>query len=157
MINKMIAGIGRFFISLIFITLGISGIFNWDIAKSELSSALANWELYTGYIEGVSFVIQNLISASPLIVVLGIVIQLVGGFMLSLSLKSRLAAMLLLLQIVPATILYFHFWFLDGPQMTRNMILFIKNLSIIGGLLVVISSMAGDQAFEKPSKKAPQE
>ena len=156
MINKMIAGIGRFFVSLIFITLGVSGVLNWDLAKSELSSALANWELYTGYIEGVSFLVQNLISATPLLVVLGISLQLVGGFMLSLSLKSRLAAIFLLFQLVPATILYHHFWFLEGSQMTRSMMLFIKNLSIIGGLLVIISSLPQDVYVDKP-KKAPQE
>jgi putative oxidoreductase len=154
MINKMIAGIGRFFVSLIFITLGISGVLNWDLAKSELSSALANWELYTGYIEGVSFFVQNLITASPLLVLLGISLQLVGGFMLSLSLKPRIAAMLLLFQLVPATILYHHFWFLDGPQMTRSMMLFIKNLSIIGGLMVIISSLPGDVVVDKPKKPA---
>jgi putative oxidoreductase len=141
---KVLAGIGRFLVSLIFIALGITSIFNWEIAKSELSSALANWELYIGYIEGVSFVIQNLLTVVPLLVVLGIILQVLGGFLVSLSLRVRLGAVLVLFQLIPATVLYNYFWFLDGPAMQRSLIIFLKNLSIIGALLVIIALGQGE-------------
>lgn len=141
---KVLAGIGRFFVSLIFIALGITSVLNWEIAKSELSSALANWEIYIGYIEGVSFIIQNLLTVVPLLVALGIILQIVGGFLVSLSLRVRLGSVLLLCQAIPATALYNYFWFLEGPAMQRSLMLFLKNLSIIGGLLVIIALGQGE-------------
>lgn len=147
---KVLAGIGRFFVGLIFLALGITAIFNWDITKSELSAALANWELYTGYIEGVSFVIQNLLMAVPLLVVLGIILQISGGFLVCFSLRVRIGAALLLCQFVPATALYYHFWFLDSILLQRVFLLFLKNLSIIGGLLVIISVGQGAPSCAKP-------
>ncbi len=141
---KFLAGIGRFFVSLIFIALAAVSVLNWEIAQSELSGALANWELYIGYIEGVSFIIQNLLTVVPLLVILGIALQVSGGFLLLLSLRVRLGALLLLCQIIPATALYYYFWFLDGPAMQRALILFLKNLSIIGSLLVIISLGQGE-------------
>ncbi len=151
---RVLAGIGRFFVSLIFIALAAYSILNWDIAQSELSGALANWELYTGYIEGVSFVIQNLLTVVPLLVVLGIILQVCGGFLLCLSLRVRLGAVLLLCQFIPATALYYHFWFLDGPVMQRALILFLKNLSIIGSLLVIISLGQGETSSGSSKGKA---
>ena len=141
---KMLGGMGRFFVGLIFVALGGLAIWNWEIAKSELSSAMANWELYVGYIEGVSFVIQNLLTVVPLLVVLGIILQVCGGFLVCLSLRVRLGAFILLCQFIPATALYYHFWFLDGPMMQRTAILFLKNLSIIGARLVIIAHGQGE-------------
>jgi putative oxidoreductase len=143
---KLLGGIGRFLVSLIFLGLAAISILNWEISQAELASALANWELYTGYIEGASFVIQNLLTVVPLLLVIGIVLQVVGGFLLCLSIKVRLGAVLLLVQLIFATTLYYHFWFLDGPGMQRAMILFLKNLSIIGSLLVIISLGQGESS-----------
>ncbi len=151
---KVLAGIGRFLFGLIFIALGITGILNWEITKSELSTALANWELYTGYIEGVSFVIQNLLMAAPLLVILGIILQIGGGFLVCFSLRVRFGATLLLCQFIPATALYYHFWFLDTILMQRVLLLFLKNLSIIGGLLVIISLGQGEESCAKPKAKS---
>ena len=151
---KFLAGVGRCLVSLIFLGLAAVSVLNWEIAISEVSGALANWELYTGYIEGVSFVIQNLLTVVPLLVVLGIVLQLIGGFLLCLSLRVRLGAVLLLCQIIPATALYYHFWFLDGPGMQRALILFLKNLSIIGSLLVIIAFGQGESNCGSSKGKA---
>ncbi len=149
---RILAGIGRFLVSIIFLALGVNSILNWEISKSELSAAMANWELYIGYIEGVSFVIQNLLMTVPILVILGSALQLAGGFILCLSLRVRLGALLLLCQLIPTTALYYHFWFLDGPLMQRSLILFLKNLSIIGSLFVIIALGQGDSPATQKSK-----
>jgi putative oxidoreductase len=151
---RILAGVGRFLVSIIFLALGINSILNWEISKSELSAAMANWELYIGYIEGVSFIIQNLLMVVPLLVVLGVALQLAGGFILCLSLRVRLGALLLLCQLIPATALYYHFWFLDGPLMQRSLVLFLKNLSIIGALLVIIALGQGESPAPQKGKSS---
>lgn len=151
---RLLAGLGRFLVSIIFIVLGVAACLNWDVAKSDLSGALANWELYAGHIEGVGFVFQQLIAIAPVLVVLGIAMQIAGGFLVCLSLRVRLGALILLLQLVPSTAIYHHFWFLEGPAMARVLVLFLKNISIIGGLLLIIAAGQGGSLGESTKNKA---
>ncbi len=140
---KMLAGLGRFLVSIVFIVLGITAILNWDMAKADLTTALANWELYAGYIEGMGALFQYLLAAVPVLLGIGIIFQITGGILVCLSLRVRLGAFLLFIQLLPATALYYHFWFLEGPAMARALVLFLKNISIIGGLLIIMATGSG--------------
>lgn len=140
---KMLAGLGRFLVSIIFIVLGVTAILNWDMAKADLTTALANWELYAGYIEGVGAVFQYLLAAVPILLGVGIIFQITGGVLVCLSLRVRLGAFILFIQLLPATVLYHHFWFLEGAAMARSLVFFLKNISIIGGLLIIIATGSG--------------
>ena len=151
---RMLAGLGRFLVSIIFIVLGVTAILNWDMAKADLTSALGNWELYAGHIEGVGGVFQYLSSAVPALVGLGVVLQVAGGVLVCFSIKVRLGAFLLFLQLLTATIIYHHFWFLDGPSMAKSLVFFLKNLSILGGLLIIIATGPGVCVGNPPKGKS---
>ena len=136
---KFLVGLGRIFVSFIFIVLGSASIFNWDSAKSDLSEAITNWELYGGHIEGVGTVCQSLLAIISILLALGIFFQLVGGVLVCLGLQVRLGAFFLLIHLIPATVLYHHFWFLEGASQGCSFILFLKNLSIVGALMIVLA------------------
>ena len=136
---RMLAGLGRFLMSIIFIILGAAGAMNWDIAKGDLTNALGNWELYAGHWEGIGGLFQYLSSAVPLLVGLGIFLQIAGGILVCLSMKVRLGATLLFFQLLFSTVIYHYFWFLDGLAMAKALVLFMKNVSILGGLLLIIA------------------
>ena len=55
---RILAGLGRIAISLVFVVLGVSAMFHWDMAKGDLTTALGNWEMYAGHIDGASVVFQ---------------------------------------------------------------------------------------------------
>ena len=65
--------------------------------------------------------------------------MLLGGVLLGLGLAPKLAAMILLATLIPTTIVGHPFWKEETPAARQNQqIQFLKNLGLIGGLLVVL-------------------
>lgn len=72
-------------------------------------------------------------------VVLNAAIMILAGLLLSLGIAPRLAAALLLGSMIPTTIVGHAFWKEEpGPQRQNQETQFLKNLSLIGGLLMVL-------------------
>jgi len=69
-----------------------------------------------------------------------IVFQLLGAVALLLGYKAKIGALLLILFLIPAT-LAFHFPTADWPG-------FLKNLSLIGGLLMMLAYGSGPVSLE---------
>lgn len=144
--GRFIAGIGRLFLSFIFIVVGIATIFNWELAYNDLASALTNWQIYVGQTDGPGHFFDALMSTIPLLLIIGITLQIVGGLMVFFSFYPRIGAFLLLIYLCCTTVLYHYFWFLEGMAMARSLVLFLKNLSIIGGLVVVLGLGTGSSS-----------
>lgn len=71
-----------------------------------------------------------------------IVVEMVGGLSVILGLWARAGAVALVLFLIPATLI-FHTDFGDQTQL----IMFLKNLSIMGGLLLVLAHGSGDYSI----------
>ncbi|MEM9162020.1 MAG: DoxX family protein [Cyanobacteria bacterium P01_F01_bin.4] len=69
--------------------------------------------------------------------------QMAGGISLILGYKARIGSILLLVFLIPAT-LVFHNPIADPSQMIQ----FLKNLAIIGGLLMVLTYGAGSVSLD---------
>jgi len=68
----------------------------------------------------------------------GRALELVAGFALVLGVFPRLAALALLLFLIPATLVSHSFWLSAGtPAFMGQLINFSKNLAICGGLLFI--------------------
>jgi uncharacterized membrane protein YphA (DoxX/SURF4 family) len=66
------------------------------------------------------------------------VVELVGGLLIAFNIATRPAAALLALFTL-VTIFYFHdFWNMAGAARDANMIHALKNLSLTGGLLILV-------------------
>ncbi len=76
-----------------------------------------------------------------------IVFEIVGGLSVILGLWARAGAVALVLFLIPATLI-FHTDFGDQTQM----IMFLKNLSIMGGLLLVTAYGSGDYSVRSLEK-----
>lgn len=73
-------------------------------------------------------------------VVLNAAVMVCAGLMLALGIAPRLAAALLLGSMVPTTFVGHPFWKEEaGPQRQNQETQFLKNLSMIGGLLMVLT------------------
>ncbi|MBT9317160.1 DoxX family protein [Leptothoe spongobia] len=76
-----------------------------------------------------------------------IIFQLAGSLSLLLGYKVKIGAILLIFFLIPATLM-FHNFVADGEQLNA----FLKNVGLIGGLLMVIYTGAGavslDEALE---------
>ena len=69
--------------------------------------------------------------------------EIVGALLLVVGFRARLGAFLLVLFLVPTTFVFHNFWSLAGQERTAMLLQFLKNLGIIGGLLLVCAYGAG--------------
>jgi putative oxidoreductase len=74
---------------------------------------------------------------------LGATIEFFGGLALVLGAWTRLAAILVAGFTVAATLIAHRFWDVPAEQQAMQTIQFMKNLSILGGLLAVLAAGAG--------------
>lgn len=121
--QKYIPLIARTFLAVIFLRSGIGKLTGFAGTQEQIAGAG--------------------LPLAPLVTVFTIVFLLVGGVSLILGFKARIGAVLLMLFLIPAT-LVFHNPTVDPTQMTQ----FMKNLSIIGGLLMVASYGSGPVSLD---------
>ena len=73
-----------------------------------------------------------------------VIFQLVGGLSLLLGYKVKIGALLLIIFLIPATLI-FHNFLADASQVNA----FLKNVGLIGGLLMVVYAGAGAASLDK--------
>ena len=83
------------------------------------------------------------------LLVLTIAVELGGGLLLVLGWKARWAALVLFLFLIPATLIFHAFWSAPAPQAAMQQIQFLKNLAIMGGMLLLGASGPGAWALER--------
>jgi len=72
------------------------------------------------------------------------VVAIAGGLSILLGYRAKLGAWLLVLFLVPVTLLLHKFWTVTDPMMAQiQMILFMKNVSMLGGALLISHFGAG--------------
>ena len=120
--------LGRILLSAIFIISGVSKLFNWATTSQFMA------------MHGVPM---------PSLFLLGaILIEIVGGLSLLLGFRARQGAALLFLYLIPVTLIFHDFWALGGADRQMQMINFLKNISIMGGLLEVVALGAGRMSLD---------
>lgn len=72
-----------------------------------------------------------------------LVFEIAGGLMMLFGWRARFGALLLVLFLIPTTLVYHGFWGYTGVERTAQMLQFLKNLAIIGGLLMVCAYGSG--------------
>jgi putative oxidoreductase len=75
-------------------------------------------------------------------------IELVGGIFLLIGFKARWTALVMALFLVPATLLFHRYWSFEGSARAAQKINFLKNLAIMGGLLMVSAQGAGRASID---------
>jgi putative oxidoreductase len=81
--------------------------------------------------------------------------EFVGGILLLIGLLSRVAALGLLIFVILASILAHNFWaFADAKMFAEQLSTFLKNMGLVGGLLVIVAYGGGivgvDGMFRRP-------
>jgi putative oxidoreductase len=84
-----------------------------------------------------------------LLLVITIVIELGGGIALVLGWKARLAALVLFLWMIPVTLIFHNFWGVPADQAMNQQIHFLKNLAIMGGMLMIMANGPGPLSVDK--------
>ena len=120
--------IGRVFLSVIFILAGLGKIGDWSGTAGYMAS--------------------RGMPAIPLFLTLAIIFEVLGGFSLLLGFKTKIGALALFLFLVPATLIFHNFWTYPEAQQQMQMIMFLKNLAIMGGLLTLAAAGPGPLSID---------
>jgi len=87
--------------------------------------------------------------APQVLAVLTILLEICGGLCLVLGFMTRLAALALAAFAIASAVLFHNFWAMEAAQAGVNQIMFMKNLSIAGGMLMLVYFGAGPLAIDK--------
>jgi putative oxidoreductase len=79
---------------------------------------------------------------------LGAGIEFLGGIAVLIGFQTRLAAVLMILFTIAATLIAHRFWEFEGPARQMQQGQFFKNLAIVGGFLALSVSGAGRYALD---------
>ena len=72
------------------------------------------------------------------------VLAIVGGLSILLGYSAKLGAWLIALFLIPVTLMMHKFWTVTDPMMAQiQMVLFMKNVSMLGGALLISQFGAG--------------
>ena len=115
--------IGRIFVSAIFIFGGIGKFMYYEGSAAFMAS------------KGMTMIPFFLYSAA--------LVELLGGLSLLFGYMTRYGAIMLMLFLIPVTYIFHDFWNLSGQVQTEQMIHFLSNLAIFGGLMYVSCCGAG--------------
>lgn len=128
-LNRYGSLIARILIALIFILSGFGKIAGFDGT--------------VGYIASKGLPLPQLLAIGAILVELG------GGILLVLGWKARWAAAALFMFTALAALLFHNFWAVPADQAQIQMIMFMKNISIMGGLLFVVVHGSGQLSLGK--------
>jgi len=110
----------------------LSTIFLW-----AAFGKITDWSSSAGYMTAHGMPLVPFFLAGAIFIELG------GGLALLLGWNARLAALVMALYLVPVTLIFHNFWAFTGQEHMVNFIMFLKNLSIMGGLLMVFGLGGG--------------
>jgi putative oxidoreductase len=95
---------------------------------------------------------QGLPLAGVLVPVSG-VLSILGGLSILIGYKTRIGAAMIIVFLVPVTLVFHHFWTVTDP-VTRSiqMVDFMKNISILGGALMILIHGPGEYSLDSRAK-----
>jgi putative oxidoreductase len=132
---QFVAPLGRILLSLIFLASAAGKLNDWQGTLTMLTD-------------------KNLPIPEVLLAV-AVVLEIVGGTLVVLGLYARLGAVALLLFLIPVTFILHNFWAMPEAKQMEQMINFMKNVSITGGVLMVLALGAGPVSIDSLRRKKP--
>lgn len=90
---------------------------------------------------------------AEVLLALSILAELGGGLMILLGWQARWAALALFLWLIPVTVVFHNYWGVEAAQMRNQFNHFMKNLSIMGGMLYVMAYGSGPFSLSKETGK----
>jgi len=83
-------------------------------------------------------------------------VEIGAGLCLLVGYKSRLAALALFLFLIPVTLVFHNFWtYADPKERQDNLILMMHNLTLMGGLLLVMTVGPGPISVDHRRRASP--
>jgi putative oxidoreductase len=123
-----LAVVGRFLLALMFVMSGFTKL--------------------TGFAGTVGYIQSKGLPAAELLAALTVVLELGGGLALMAGFKARWVALAMGLFTILVSFIFHNFWAVPEAQKMVQQLMFMKNLSVAGGLLLVAALGAGPASVD---------
>lgn len=117
-----------------------------------LMAAMFIWSGFgkiTAFAGTAGFIASNGMPLPDLMAAGAIACELGGGVLLLLGWKARWAALALFLFLIPTTLIFHNFWAAPPEQLMSQQINFFKNVTIMGGMLMVWAFGPGRYSLDR--------
>jgi putative oxidoreductase len=130
-VNDAVLAVGRVLIAILFVMSGLEKVMDLSGTAAAISSK--------------GLPLPDVLAIATVIVELG------GGLLIIVGWQTRLVALALAIFSAVAAYFFHDFWhYPPGAEHTDNMIHFMKNVSIIGGFLMLCAAGAGRYSLDGP-------
>jgi putative oxidoreductase len=119
---------GRILMSVLFL---ISGTFK-----------VVGYSQIVGYAAAKGLPLPNIAIACAMVIELGCGLAILAGF------QARIAAWILILYLIPVTFFFHNFWAAQGTEQQTQMVNFLKNAGIMGGLAILAANGPGPYSVD---------
>lgn len=119
--------------------IALAAIFVWSG-----SGKITGFSDTAGYIASKGLPLPAVLTAITIFVELGLGLAIVIGW------KTRIAALLIALWLIPTSFLFHNFWSAPAADAMMQQINFMKNVSIFGGMLLLIAFGPGRYSVDGP-------
>lgn len=130
---SLTALLGRVLLSAIFLMSGVMKIMTWSHTVETMQ--------------------HKGMTAVPFLLGCAIGIELVCGFLVLIGFKTKFAAWILFLFLIPVTLTFHDFWKYEGSARENQTQHFMKNVTIMGGLLTLAAAGAGGLSIDAQSAR----
>ncbi len=113
-----VAFLGRLLMSVIFLYGGLGKLRTWNQTAAYMAA--------------------KRMPLVPFFLIGAIVLEAGGGISVFLGWETRIGALALILFLIPAALIFHNFWACEGMERQIQMAMFLKNVSIMGGLLLLV-------------------
>jgi putative oxidoreductase len=107
-----------------------------------------------GYTQMVGYAAAKGVPMASVAIACAAVLELAGGLAILAGFQTRIAAWVLFLYLIPVTFFMHNFWALQGAEQQNNMINFLKNVAIMGGLVILAATGPGPYSVDHSRAKA---
>ena len=127
--SDVLSLLGRIFLAAIFVVSGVSKI--------------SGFEGLVGQIAAKGFPAAQVFAVATIVIEVGVSLMLIAGW------KARWAAFLIAVFTAIVTVFFHNFWAMPEAQKMMQQTQFLKNLALIGGLLMVVAFGPGRLSVDK--------
>lgn len=131
-LNTPMTVAGRILLALMFVLAGFGKLMNIDGTAAYMGSA-------------------GLPASSALAVLVGL-IELLGGLAVATGFLARWAALCLAVFTLVASLMFHRYWSLPAEQQMMQQLLFMKNMAVAGGMLILAALGPGPASLGKQAK-----
>jgi putative oxidoreductase len=110
---------------------------------------ISGFQKITGFEDTVGYIADKGLPLAQLLAVIAILIELGGGLAILAGWKTRWAALAFIVFLIVITPIFHGYWASPPDQMLEQQINFMKNVSILGGSLLLFAFGPGRYSVDK--------